>query len=296
MRRRLVGLVLLLAALVLFAPSGFAQKNKKNKAAAEPVDSAKLASGEYVGLLKSVPGSDRNFSLEVQTVRYVPTGKNLNRLPRLNGNTGPIRTYNNSVSRISRLQNQLASAQTQLARAKNPKQQQSALVKVNNLAAQIQNEVVRLQLAAVAVQNQLAARGLAALPGFKTQVSKQTIDFQAREDVKVRTMVLPEQFDDKGNVKKYTKEEKEALRGKDKSLPGYESALDKLEAGQKLRVVLAPLPKKPAEKDKPKDADLDKDRDIDKDAEKKMQVKLIVILEEATADTAPKGGKRKKNN
>jgi hypothetical protein len=288
MCRRLVGVGLLLAALILyFSPSGYAQKDRT---APDGVDSSKLASGEYVGLLKTVPGSDRLFSLEVQTVKYVPSGRNYGRLPRLTGNTGPVRTYNNSVNRLVKLQNQLVQANQKYNSAKTLKAQQSALRKVNSVSAQIQNEVAKLQLAAVGVRTQLAALGTT-VPGFKAQVSKQTIDFQATEDVKVRTMILPEQFDDKGNIKKYTKEEKEALKGKDRTLPGYESSLENLQVGQKLRVVLAPVKKKPAEKDKDKDADLDKD----KDAEKKMQVKLIVILEEAP-DTNPKGkGKKKKD-
>jgi hypothetical protein len=303
--RRLVGVGLLLAAFaLLLTPGSYAQNAGKNgKGNQVALDSSKLSAGEYVGMLKTVPGSDRLFNLEIQTVKYVPTGKPIGRLPRLNGNTGPVRNYNHSVNRIARLQNQIASAQNQMATAKTLKAAQTARNKINNLAAQLQGEVVKLQLAAVGVQAQLQAMGNAALPGFKPMVNKQLVEFQDREDVKVRTMILPEQFDDKGNVKKYTKEEKEALKGKDKTLPGYESALEQLEVGQKLRVVLVEVKKKstarPRDKDKgpDKDADKDKDKDLDKDpdAEKKMQVKMIVILEEAVTDTKP-GRKGKKGN
>jgi hypothetical protein len=119
-------------------------------------------------------------------------------------------------------------------------------------------------------------------------------------------MELPEQFDEKGNIKKYTKEELKQLKGKDTNLPGYESSFEALRPGQLVQVTLAThKAKKPAAspgdaKDKPaadkaadKDKAAEKDKpaaDKDKDSEKHKQVRLIVILKE---DAGPvPGGKR----
>jgi len=314
--RRIVGMGLLLAAFVLMSSfEGFAQDPKKDKKNTMPVDSAKLDSGEFVGVLKTVPGSDRLFTMEVQTVKYVTVpGRKLPRSfsPRLLRGTGnTARSYNNAVNNLVKLNQNIATAQAQMASARNPGQRASAQRKLASLNGQVNRAVMQLQRAAVAAEAQLLREGIrmaAALPTLRAVPTKQRVEFQATELVKVRTMLLPEQFDDKGNPKKYTKEEKEALKGKDKKLPGYEASLEKLEAGQKLRVVLVSV-KKPNDKtkdpgnnkDKAKDPDKDIDKDIDKDKnknkddeddDKKKQVKTIIILEEAPANT-PKGKRNK---
>jgi hypothetical protein len=207
MRRRLLGASLLMAALVAVPIAEVHAQKKKgdDKPAAKPVDSAKLKAGEYAGTLKSVPGNDRVFLVELESTSVVPTG----------------------VQRGNRFR--------------------PATVKT------------------------------------KTVTSKAEIEFQASEKVRVRTKALPEAFDEKGNIKKYTREELAALRGKDsRGLPGYESSLDRLSAGQKVSVVLAAAPAK-------------KDKDGGAVAEKKMQVKMIVILSESSGDAKPMGkGKKKK--
>jgi hypothetical protein len=72
------------------------------------------------------------------------------------------------------------------------------------------------------------------------------------DDVKVRRMTLPVDFDDKGKPKKYTQKEKDELRGPDKKLPGYTAGLEDLKAGQLIDVYLvrkAGAPKNPKDKD-----------------------------------------------
>jgi hypothetical protein len=263
--RRLVGRILLLIA-ILAVPSLdlHAQKDKKKKMdnKESAVDSSKLT-GEFVGILKSVPGSDRIFLLESETKRLVYTGK---------GNPGRV---NNNVNRILQLQNRIAQDQRQLATAKSPQQRNQAI-------GRLQND--RLQLGGAI--NQLSNTGQNGLPpGYQITTVKTEIEFQASEEVKVRTLLVPDGgLDEKGNKKKPPAEELAKLKGKDKNLPGYESALDKLEVGQKVTVTLAPAPGKKKEADK----------DADKDAEKKMQVKLIVVLEESKGAPAPKDKDKKK--
>jgi hypothetical protein len=262
MRHRLIGASLLLATFILLPNLGAQAPGKKGGPPA--VDSDKLKTGEFLGTLKSVPGTDRQFKVEVQTNQLVPIGRRVIR--------------GASPNHILSLQNQLLNAQKQLAKAKKPSQRNSAMRKVANL---------QLRLNA-AVASALSSGTIPA--GYRVNVLKNTIEFQAMETVKVRTTVLPEQFDDKGNVKKFTKKELDELKGKDKNLPGYESSLEKLEAGQIVKVSLAQAKKAPAKGPDKNDKDNDKDQDKD-DGEKKMQVKLIVIQKEVPNTDNPRGKK-----
>ena len=125
---------------------------------------------------------------------------------------------------------------------------------------------------------------------FKVVTNKKDIDFHAGADVKVRTLNPPISYDEKGNVKKYTRDELRDLKGKDSKLPGYESSFDQLQAGQVLKVTLARTPepaKSDKDKDGDKDADKDKDKDTDKDksADKKSEVTLILIKSDGTSSS-----------
>jgi hypothetical protein len=262
--RRLISLSLLVGVCIaLPSLEVHAQKKKGNAQGAPAValDSDKLGVREIVGTLRSVPGSDRKFNLEVQ----VPAGTGAG----YGGKGG-------NANRIAQLQVQLEQAQLQLLTARTSQQRQQALNRITSLQRQAQ---------------QVATGGNRGGKGGKGNMVKREIEFQAAENVKVRTMLLPNQFDEKGNPKKFTKEELAALKGKDKTSPGYESSLEQLENGQPVRLVLAAAPaKKPAD-DKEKDKDKDKDDPVA--ADKRMQVKLIVVLGEATAaGPAPKGKKK----
>jgi hypothetical protein len=271
--RRLVGASLLtLALLAACAVELHAQKDKKKDQPA--VDSAKLH-GEFIGTLKTTPGTDRVFIVSVETKKLV-LPKNYN--PR-NGNA--------NTNRVTNLQNQINNSIRQAQNARSPQQRYQAMQRVQNQSVQLQNAIVQL------IANANKNGGLP--PGARIDTVKQDVEFQASETIKVRTMLLPEAFDDKGNPKKYTKEEKDELKGKDKNAVGYESSLEKLETGMKVRVALTPAPKKKEDAEKKKeDADKDKDDLKDHDADKKMQVKLLVILEESQGSTAP-NPKKKKN-
>src|SRR5262249_6101035 len=119
--------------------------------------------------------------------------------------------------------------------------------------------------------------------------------------------IPPEQFDEKGHIKKHNGEELAALKGKDKHLPGYESSIETLKPGQIVQVKLS-LHKKPrsasassrpvkydwneAEKEKPAASDQNKNGTI----EHKNQVGLIVILEDNNSEPAPTNPAKNKNN
>jgi hypothetical protein len=292
MLQRLIGAALLLTAIILPSADLRAQNPAKPANPPAPKDSSKLPQGEYTGVLKATPGSDRMFVLTITTQSLVPTGK-MTRAPKLNIPGQP--NLNNAYNKVATLQTQYINQQNAVANAKNAKARQSAANKLNQIGNQLQNAVAAFQQAAL----QANIRNLAMLSGaggpipqFTVKTNKEDVEFQTIPDPKVRTMFLPEVFDDKGEIKKYTPAEKAELKGKDKSLPGYESSLEKLEAGQTLKVTLVPVKtKKAAPPEKNKENDKEEKPAVEE--EKKMQVKMIVITKEANG-TVP--DKKKKNN
>jgi len=240
-----------------------AQKKKDAPPAKPAVDSDKLPSGDISGVLKSVPGTDRMFQVEMETKRLLPTG-------------GKVGTGNNNINQLLQAQNQVKQAQTSLLRAKSPQQKYQAQQRVLQAQIRAQQAVARLNNGGGG--GKLGAGGAPA--GYKWDVTKQVVDVQAKSDWKIRTLVLGENYNDKGELVKWTAEQLAELKGKDKNLPGYESSSEKLEVGQTVTVTLVSVP---AAKAAPK-ADADKaDRDEVKADEdnKRMQVKLILIRTEA---------------
>jgi hypothetical protein len=116
---------------------------------------------------------------------------------------------------------------------------------------------------------------------YKTQ--PYDVKLRAADKMRVRTLFLPIDYDDKGNVKKYTKKEKEALRGPDKSLPGYTSEMEALHAGQTVMVYLAkgqanPVPN--SKKGAKGAAKLNPDDDAGDIGDQRPEVVMIVIMAE----------------
>ena len=235
-----------------------------------PLDADKLAPGVFTGTIVSTPDTDRLFTLNVtyQKLQLRP-GQNLGRT-----NANLQRQYNHIVQ----LQNQLM----------NPGRHRNPIA----LMQQLQNAMVNFQ-----VQEARAEANL-----FQVVAATQKVEFQAEENLKVRIKDLPEDFDDKGNIKKYTREELAELKGKDKNLPGYESSIDALKVGQSVQVTLG-AHKKPrpgssssASASKNKNAESDKDSEKESTNQHKMQVKMIVILKDggAPGNTTPQSGNNKK--
>jgi hypothetical protein len=100
----------------------------------------------------------------------------------------------------------------------------------------------------------------------------QKIEFDAPENMKVRTMLLPVELDDKGKPRKLTEKEKRERKGPDPTLPGYTGDLDSLKSDQTVRVYLAKQPPKSKAKDK----------DADNTESTRPKIAMIVILAEAT--------------
>jgi hypothetical protein len=301
MRHRLLGAGLLVA-LVALVSGGLKAQNPKKAPPQDtqpPLDSATLAPGEFTGKLKALPGADRQLTLTITFNDLVPTGKGPGKSP--------------TQQQIQGLNRQLNQAQAQLAKAKRAAQIAQAQAKIANIQAQLQTA-----LATDAAWRRGDLTG-GVPPGYKLVSKIRDVEFQTIPDdtVKVRTMFLPEQFDDKGEIKKYTAEEKRKLKGEgaDAKLPGYLSSLEKLEIGQGLKVTLvkrrrpakkttsekteAPAKEKedPAPKEKTEPALKEKGPPED-DGEKKMQVRLIVIVQEAPSTPSPgdRPKRKKKDN
>lgn len=260
----LVCVVSLAASLRAAPPKGPAQAS---------LDSDKLAPGVFAGTLVSTPNPDRMFTVNVayQKLQLKP-GQNL-----ASANQGLQRQYN----RIVQLQNQMMRPPS---RHNNPMQTMQ----------QLQNAMVQFQIQLARAEANM----------FQVINSTQKVDFQVDENVKVRMKDLPDQFDEKGNIKKYSGAELTALKGKDRNLPGYESAIESLQPGQIVQVRLSPHKKpRPAaassSKDDAKEAEKDKHTVADKELshEHKLQVGLIMILKDGDAlptSTTPSKSKNQK--
>jgi hypothetical protein len=281
MRSLCLGVVLLGALVCVLPGEGAPPKQPKRPATGKDIDAATLPAHVYSGKLVSAPDSDRMFTLAVSYPEIVP-----------NPNYKPDRNIQREINRINQLH-------AQAARSRNARQVQNDINQINQLSMQLQRQIAQAQANAIKIVQRTA-----------------NVDFQAEENVKVRIMVLPEAFDDKGNIKKYTAEELKELRGKDSNLPGYESTTAALKPGQTVRVLLkhhhAPKPTAPTspggslkDADKDKSPNLDKDKDTPKEPEKeapkeganekKMQVTVIVIEDEGSGNggtTPPKKGKK----
>jgi hypothetical protein len=94
------------------------------------------------------------------------------------------------------------------------------------------------------------------------------VTFTFNGDVgKVRTISPPEEFDDKGNIKKHTKEELKALKGDtpaEKKMVGYKSDISEVQVGDVIQVALssnkANLQKAAKKGKKDKEADLEEEK------------------------------------
>jgi len=95
--------------------------------------------------------------------------------------------------------------------------------------------------------------------GLKLTTAHVDFELETDGDTLIRTEVLAEQYDDKGKLKKFTKEELKELKG-DPKLPGYKAEYSDVKQGEIVKVVFA----KPKEADKKDDKKKD-DKKGDKD-------------------------------
>ena len=105
------------------------------------------------------------------------------------------------------------------------------------------------------------------------------LEFVADDKMKIRTLQLPVDYDDKGKPKKLTPKELKERRGSDLSLPGFEADFDTLRQGQLVDVYLE-KPQNPPANGKNKAAKAD-DAAGDKKEKERYKALMVVIRMEA---------------
>jgi hypothetical protein len=118
--------------------------------------------------------------------------------------------------------------------------------------------------------------------GVRVAQSTKNVDFQAADEVKVRSIKPPLDFDEKGKPRKYTSKELKELKGPDARLPGYQADFDSVKPDQIVQLTLAKrMPVgKPEQREKTKDKDDEKDMDKAPVTSEKPEVMMVVILVE----------------
>ena len=104
---------------------------------------------------------------------------------------------------------------------------------------------------------------------YKDEVKKLEIALDD-DDLKVRTMLLPVEYDDKGKPRRLTEKEKKALKGSDPKAPGYEADFDSLQPNQVVDVYIV----------KPKGGGKSKTREV-ADEKERHKARMVVILSES---------------
>jgi hypothetical protein len=109
---------------------------------------------------------------------------------------------------------------------------------------------------------------------FRLVKSAKEYEMVYAEKLVIRRMTIPPEYDDKGFLKTYTKEQLAKLRGNNPKIPGYAAKPDDVQVGQKVTVHLAPA--KEVKKD-----EANKEEGVGNI--ERPQIRMLVILEEAKA-------------
>lgn len=118
---------------------------------------------------------------------------------------------------------------------------------------------------------------------FRVQQVSRDIELSAHDDLKVRVLYPPAEFDEKGRPKRYTSAELKELKGPDPKLPGYMADFDSLKPEQVVRVtVMGKKPTMPQKAGARLKTAKDKDVDPEEGAaeEERPFATMIVILAE----------------
>jgi len=223
--------------------------------------------------------------------------------------SGTVNPITGRVGRQTNYQSQLAALQLQYQQAMNitkPAQRQKRLAQIAARMAQLQAQIGGQQAQLDQLMLAQAARvfGNVAKSAPSIAVGLKEFDMEAIDKAVVRRQNPPVEYDSKGNLKKYSRDELDRLRGKDKTLPGYEATFLDLQNGQFVKAYLSKS--QPAKKEKKDDKNADPPEDAAKpDKAKKPalnttvdlpQVRLILILSDPNeGDGQDQPGVRKKN-
>jgi hypothetical protein len=147
------------------------------------------------------------------------------------------------------------------------KENQSAIQNIANLEVQLRNAIRNRDKGGIANAGVELEKNKANLV---TYVDGPPVDFFTDDNFKVRTMIAPVEFDEKGKPRKLTEKEKKALKGPDPKAPGFVADFDSLKQGQLVDVYL-PKTKRSAEKKKPAKGE-------DEPANSKERLKALMLV------------------
>jgi len=212
MRKLFVCFGLLAVLPVLWPTEAAGQKSKKNAPKLEEATDDDYAAirklKEISGTLIALDPEAKTLTLRYEYQTYEP-------IP-LKANSRANQQYNN----LLRQQQRLMSEYQQIMNSRNPNQQQQRMQ--------------RFQLDYQRFQMQAAQQGVKAQ--YRTVTHAKEFEFDVLPEVKVARSKPPAEYDDKGNIKEYTKEELKKMR--DPDMPGYTSRIDDLQAGQPVKLYL----------------------------------------------------------
>ena len=299
---------LLVATLFLMLPTASDAQKKGNKT----IEDVPMATDEeYAALntLKEVQGTvmavDSNTLTRTLTFRveYKEWAANPKYKPsKVPGNPKAAANYQKTYQRLLQEQ-QRAMSMT------NFNQRQAALNRVQTQFVQLMNQMYMDQSRQSDQAQAAYYRDLQNGNVPFIQVTKhKDAQLDVQDNVKVRRLKLPMEYDDKGFEKEYTKEELDKLHlvdNKDKKLPGYPADYKDVLVGDKVTLGLTSAKKDPpADKKKIDKKDPNGGEDPIKEAVKKPSsnrptIRLIVLTDESGAmqpgDSPTTPTKRKKN-
>jgi len=275
-----IALTVALLAVLPFAPAEGLGQGKKKKGMTEGV---KASPQEYAQLqnVKELMGKlgfadDKAVSLRVEYSHMVPN-------PAFKPGGMPKGGKGGGAD-LNRLYQEIIRDQAEIARAKNPIERQRKM-------QELQRDMQKLQMAIAKASGKgggAPQKGGNMNGPFKLVTENKEFDLDLVDNVIVRWLNPPFEYDDKGEAKKYTKEELAKMKGKDAKLPGYEAKLDSLLPGQTVKVYLK-APVKGASK-----KNLLDEAEGNPGAGSRPTVAMIVILEESNLPVAPPKKKGKK--
>ena len=278
---RVLGFASLVALLLALVPADVAaQKKKKDKDTPSPYPQATDA--DYANMQKTVIGKIVTID-GGKSVSFRAEFSHLEANPKYKPPTNNQK--NNPQYQLWAAYNDL---QVQMQRIpRNAKDAAQIQQRINQDIVKIQTQATAQMMQASKVNNDPNNQP------FITVTNTKDFDLEIEDKAVFRKMFLPVEYDDEGKIKKYTAEDKLALKGDDKSKPGYKASTDEAQPMQEAKLYMT-LPKKKAKaKDNDKEA-----KDEVPDVPERPTVHMIVLTKEAPPMTsaAPPAKEKKKKN
>jgi hypothetical protein len=149
--------------------------------------------------------------------------------------------------------------------AKIPQENTGAAQNIANLKVQLLTARDPASIRNISVE---LAKNQANLINYKDQ--SKDVELEVADNLKVRTLLEPVEYDDKGKPRRLTAKERADLKGADPKLPGYEADFDSLKVDQTVTVY---VPQKKA-------SGKSKVKDLVFDSKEKLKAVMIVINKE----------------